>query len=103
MLLQENSDARLLKSTQLLQNIKLIKLYSWETLFYGFVDSIRKKELQLRFRAAVIRVMSGELKNMFSHRQENQLHLKRVHSSRIPVLVVFVSLCSLVLGMASDQ
>jgi len=57
--MQEQSDERLLKSAELLQNIKLLKLYSWENLFYGFVDSVRKRELHLMYKAVLVRILSS--------------------------------------------
>ncbi|XP_042910121.1 ATP-binding cassette sub-family C member 8 isoform X2 [Parasteatoda tepidariorum] len=41
------SDERLKKTTELLQGIKLLKLYGWETVYAHLVQKIRNKELKI--------------------------------------------------------
>ncbi|GBM35001.1 ATP-binding cassette sub-family C member 8, partial [Araneus ventricosus] len=41
------SDERLKKTTELLQGIKLLKLYGWDRLYANFVQNVREKELQI--------------------------------------------------------
>ncbi|GFT24066.1 ATP-binding cassette sub-family C member 8 [Trichonephila clavipes] len=41
------SDERLKKTTELLQGIKLLKLYGWDRLYANFVQNVREKELKI--------------------------------------------------------
>ena len=43
--LQKCSDERLKKTNELLQGIKLLKLYAWEGLYCKAIEIIRAKEL----------------------------------------------------------
>ncbi|GIX77651.1 ATP-binding cassette sub-family C member 9 [Caerostris extrusa] len=45
--LQDVSDERLKKTTELLQGIKLLKLYGWDRLYANFVQIVREKELKI--------------------------------------------------------
>ena len=57
---QTVSDERLKRCSELFQSIKLLKLYAWEHLFCDNVEVVRRKELKLLFRAALLRVISSE-------------------------------------------
>ena len=53
------SDIRLQKVNEVLQSIKLLKMYAWEMLFKKSVEKTRNKELQYVFKACVIRILCG--------------------------------------------
>lgn len=46
------SDERLKKTTELLQGIKLLKLYGWEKIYANLVQKIREKELKILYKDA---------------------------------------------------
>ncbi|CAH1800691.1 unnamed protein product [Owenia fusiformis] len=50
----ENADERLKQANEMLQGIKLLKLYAWEALFCKKVEDVRKKELKFLFKAACL-------------------------------------------------
>jgi len=56
--IMELSDRRLKISNELLQSIKLLKLFAWERLVERSVRSARRQELCLMLRAALLRVFS---------------------------------------------
>ena len=58
--LQEQSDERLKKCNEVLQSIKLLKLYAWESIFRKSIERTRHRELRLLLRAAAYRVFSSE-------------------------------------------
>ena len=43
--IQEKSDERLKRTNELLQGIKLIKLYGWEDMFYTAISKVRALEI----------------------------------------------------------
>ncbi|XP_072323664.1 ATP-binding cassette sub-family C member 9-like isoform X2 [Scyliorhinus torazame] len=49
----EYSDERIKKSNEMLQSIKLLKLYSWEGIFIKAVEVAREKELKYMLKGAV--------------------------------------------------
>lgn len=61
---QEQSDERLKQSNEMLQSIKLLKLYAWEKIFYESVVVTRTKELRLMLTASLLRTLSSEMMMM---------------------------------------
>ena len=57
---QRTADRRLKQSNELLQNMKLLKLYAWELAFLNKIKETRREEITFRFKAAMIRVISCE-------------------------------------------
>lgn len=57
---QEQADERLKQSNEMLQSIKLLKLYAWEKIFYESVVVTRTKELRLMLTAALLRTLSSK-------------------------------------------
>ena len=56
--IMELSDRRLKISNELLQSIKLLKLYAWERLVERSVTAARRRELCMLLRAALVRIIS---------------------------------------------
>jgi len=56
--IMELSDRRMKISNELLQSIKLLKLYAWERLMEGSVTVARQRELCMMLRAALLRTFS---------------------------------------------
>ena len=56
--LQGKSDERMKKSNEVLQTIKLIKLYAWEKIFQGSIESTRHQEIRRYLYGAFCRVIS---------------------------------------------
>ena len=56
--IMELSDHRMKISNELLQSIKLLKLYAWERLLERSVNVARQRELCMMLRAALLRVLS---------------------------------------------
>jgi len=56
--IMELSDRRLKMSNELLQSIKLLKLFAWERLVERSVKSARRQELCMMLRAALLRIFS---------------------------------------------
>ncbi|XP_041046050.1 ATP-binding cassette sub-family C member 9-like [Carcharodon carcharias] len=54
----EYSDERIKKSNEMLQSIKLLKLYSWEGIFIKAVEMAREKELKYMLKGAVYVIAS---------------------------------------------
>ena len=57
--IMELADRRLKTSTEILQSIKLVKLYAWEKLLERSVTAARRCELWMMMRAALVRVVSS--------------------------------------------
>nr|XP_006820966.1 PREDICTED: ATP-binding cassette sub-family C member 9-like [Saccoglossus kowalevskii] len=53
------SDDRLKKSNELLQGMKLLKLYGWEKMFCVAIESVRKREVRKMMKFAVFQVATN--------------------------------------------
>jgi len=58
--IQECGDQRLKRGTELLQNIKALKLFVWEQLMARRVEEVRKRQLAFLFRAACLKAAMSE-------------------------------------------
>jgi len=58
--MQECGDQRLKRGTELLQNIKALKLFVWEQLMARRVEEVRKRQLAFLFRAACLKAAMSE-------------------------------------------
>ena len=56
--IMELADQRLKISNELLQSVKLLKLYAWERILEHSVTAARQRELRMMLRAALLRVFS---------------------------------------------
>ncbi|XP_070559571.1 ATP-binding cassette sub-family C member 9-like [Ptychodera flava] len=54
------ADNRLKKSNELLQGIKLLKLYGWESIFCSNIESVRRKEVHEMLKLGCISVLNGK-------------------------------------------
>ena len=61
--IMELADQRLKISNELLQSIKLLKLYAWEMILEHSVTAARRRELCMMLRAALLRVFSATCTN----------------------------------------
>ncbi|XP_077980908.1 ATP-binding cassette sub-family C member 8-like [Glandiceps talaboti] len=52
------SDQRLMKSNELLQGMKLLKLYGWEEMFCSAIEAIRSKEIRQMMKAGVLMIIT---------------------------------------------
>ena len=59
-MIQKQADERLRQSNELLQGIKLLKLYGWENIFRDAVIQTRRKELRMLIKAALLRIFSSK-------------------------------------------
>jgi len=60
MYMQECGDQRLKRGTELLQNIKALKLFVWEQLMARRVEEVRKRQLTFLFKAACLKAAMSE-------------------------------------------
>ena len=58
--LQKCSDERLKKTNELLQGIKLLKLYAWEGLYCKAIEIIRAKELNFLLKINIGFISTGK-------------------------------------------
>ena len=64
-ILQEISDDRLKQTREMLQGMKLIKLYGWEKTFCDIITSVRNREIKKLMLASVFLSVSGEFRTQF--------------------------------------
>lgn len=57
---QECADQRLKRGTELLQNIKALKLFVWEKLMAKRVEDAREMQLAFLFKAACLKAMMSK-------------------------------------------
>ena len=59
------TDARVSATTECINNIKMIKLYSWEKIFLNFIGEKRKEELKVLLYRMLTFCMTMTLLNFF--------------------------------------
>ena len=77
---QETSDKRLKHTNELLNGIKLLKLYAWEKIFCAGVEDIRKKEIRLLLKSSLFYALTCKSNNN-NNNNNNNLYFTRVTQS----------------------
>jgi len=58
---------RLRRCTELLQNIKALKLFAWEEILAERVKEIRQRQLRCMLKAAVLKALTSQFKTFSIH------------------------------------
>ena len=78
--MQVCSDERLKKTNELLQGIKLLKLYAWEGLYCKAIEVIRGKELRYLLKINIFFITTSI---RFTRLKQTTFRLLQIHSATL--------------------